>query len=281
MLTLKFLDEVYKEIFSKNLFYLVLLAKAIGGLILFISLSKSFFKSYSQTGKVFSEGEDGFSPYTLFRGLALLFLISLSPEILSFFDSICVWIEETVTKGLSPSTDYFNLAKMPEVPVTPPDPNESSWAQIGRYLLTVIEFINPMNWLGGSLSYVLEFILNIVDFFVYAVFLAQRYFVMGLIKMFLPLMIALSIYDKLRDYIYNVFKIYARYFLVIIPYIFANVFVNTAYIGVMEKVRGNVVGQAGMAVSGITITVFALLLAVVIKFSLYKISMSFMKDLIK
>lgn len=62
---LEYLDKVYKTMFAGGLNYLVIVSKSIGALILVISLWKSFFKSFSKNGKVFSEGDEGFSPYAL------------------------------------------------------------------------------------------------------------------------------------------------------------------------------------------------------------------------
>ena len=89
--------------------------------------------------------------------------------------------------------------------------------------------MNPSSWTGGAYTHITQFLLKILDFLIYPVFLAERYFFMGLIKIFVPLMIALSIFDKTKDYIYNVFKMYARYYLVIIPYAFVVVFANTLF----------------------------------------------------
>jgi hypothetical protein len=124
--------------------------------------------------------------------------------------------------------------------------------------------------------------LKILDFLIYPVFLAERYFFMGLIKIFVPLMIALSIFDKTKDYIYNVFKMYARYYLVIIPYAFVVVFANTLFdtmTVIMTPVSS--IDPGGMAISGGLMVVLALILVIVIKIKLFKVSMPFMKELIK
>jgi hypothetical protein len=124
--------------------------------------------------------------------------------------------------------------------------------------------------------------LKILDFLIYPVFLAERYFFMGLIKIFVPLMIALSIFDKTKDYIYNVFKMYARYYLVIIPYAFVVVFANTLFdtmTVLMTPVSS--VDPGGMAISAGLMVVLALILVIVIKIKLFKVSMPFMKELIK
>jgi hypothetical protein len=124
--------------------------------------------------------------------------------------------------------------------------------------------------------------LKILDFLIYPVFLAERYFFMGLIKIFVPLMIALSIFDKTKDYIYNVFKMYARYYLVIIPYAFVVVFANTLFDTMTVLITPvSSIDPANMAISGGLMVVLALILVIIIKIKLFKVSMPFMKELIR
>jgi hypothetical protein len=104
---------------------------------------------------------------------------------------------------------------------------------------------------------------------------------MGLIKIFIPLMIALSIFDKTKDYIYNVFKMYARYYLVIIPYSFVVVFANTLFDIMTVIMPVPPVDPSSMAISGGLLVILALILVIVIKIKLFKVSMPFMKELIK
>jgi hypothetical protein len=104
---------------------------------------------------------------------------------------------------------------------------------------------------------------------------------MGLIKIFIPLMIALSIFDKMKDYIYNVFKMYARYYLVIIPYAFVVVFANTLFDIMTVIMPVSTIDPGSMAISGGLMVILALILVIVIKIKLFKVSMPFMKELIR
>ena len=278
---LEYLDKVYKAMFAGDLGYLVIVSKSIGALILVISLWKSFFKSFSKNGKVFSEGDEGFSPYALMRMLALLLLVGFSTQILDAFDSACAMVETEALKGFNNKPDLFSVSAPS---VTPPPANESAINGILRKMGEVVNMLNPSSWTGGAYSSVTQFLLKILDFLIYPVFLAERYFFMGLIKIFIPLMIALSIFDRTKDYIYNVFKMYARYYLVIIPYAFVVVFANTLF-DTMTVIAAPVASSYGdpgtMAVSGILMVILSLILVIVIKIKLFKMSMPFMKELIK
>jgi len=276
---LEYLDKVYKSMFAGDLGYLVIISKSIGASILVLSLWKSFFRSFSKTGKVFSEGDEGFSPYILFRMLGLLLLVGFSTQILDVFDSACAMVESEALKGFNNKPDMFTVSSFP---VTPPPANESAIDGVLRKIGEVVNMMNPSSWTGGAYTHITQFMLKILDFLIYPVFLAERYFFMGLIKIFVPLMIALSIFDKTKDYIYNVFKMYARYYLVIIPYAFVVVFANTLFdtmTVIMTPVSS--IDPGGMAISGGLMVVLALILVIIIKIKLFKVSMPFMKELIK
>ena len=275
---LEYLDKVYKSMFAGGLGYLVIVSKSIGGFILVFSLWKSFFKSFSKTGKVFSEGDEGFSPYTLFRMLGLLLLVGFSTQILDVFDSACAMVESEALKGFNNKPDLFTVSSFP---VTPPPANESAIDGVLRKIGEVVNMMNPSSWTGGAYSHITQFLLKILDFLIYPVFLAERYFFMGLIKIFIPLMIALSIFDKTKDYIYNVFKMYARYYLVIIPYAFVVVFANTLFDIMTVIMPVAAIDPGSMAISGGLMVILALILVIVIKIKLFKVSMPFMEELIK
>ena len=276
---LEYLDKVYKSMFAGGLGYLVIISKSIGAFILVLSLWKSFFKSFSKNGKVFSEGDEGFSPYTLFRMLGLLLLVGFSTQILDVFDSACAMVESEALKGFNNKPDMFTVSSFP---VTPPPANESAIDGVLRKIGEVVNMMNPSSWTGGAYTQITQFMLKILDFLIYPVFLAERYFFMGLIRIFVPLMIALSIFDKTKDYIYNVFKMYARYYLVIIPYAFVVVFANTLFDTMTVLIAPvSSLDPANMAISGGLMVVLALILVIVIKIKLFKVSMPFMKELIK
>jgi hypothetical protein len=275
---LEYLDKVYKTMFAGELGYLVIVSKSIGALILVLSLWKSFFRSFSKSGKVFSEGDEGFSPYTLLRMLGLLLLVGLSTQILDVFDSACAMIESEALKGFNSKPDLFTVSSFP---VTPPPANESAIDGVLRKIGEVVNMMNPSSWTGGAYTHITQFLLKILDFLIYPVFLAERYFFMGLIKIFIPLMIALSIFDKTKDYIYNVFKMYARYYLVIIPYAFVVVFANTLFDIMTVIIPVPPVDPTSMVISGGLMVILALILVIVIKIKLFKMSMPFLKELIK
>src|ERR1035437_4155788 len=210
---------------------------------------------------------------------AFILVFGFSTQILDVFDSACAMVESEALKGFNNKPDMFTVSSFP---VTPPPANESAIDGVLRKIGEVVNMMNPSSWTGGAYSHITQFMLKILDFLIYPVFLAERYFFMGLIKIFVPLMIALSIFDKTKDYIYNVFKMYARYYLVIIPYAFVVVFANTLFDTMTVLIAPvSSIDPANMAISGGLMVVLALILVIVIKIKLFKVSMPFMKELIK
>lgn len=276
-MTLQFLDSVYKNIFNMELAYFVYFSKFLGGTILTVMLMKRLFKSFSKHGKVFSTEEDGFSPSELLRGLGLIFLVGISTEILSLFDSILVNIETIAFNAVQSTQDLIDTG---ELPLDLPPHNEDTNTRILRYVMKIAEYLNPMNWITGSMALILQGLFYLIDIFIYPFFLAKRYFIMGIIKLFVPIMIALSIFDKTRDYIYNIFKLYARYFIAIVPMMFVTVMCNLIHSSILEMISHNVWGQATMMVQGGTIRIIAILFVIALKVSLFRESFKLAEKLI-
>ena len=74
---------------------------------------------------------------------------------------------------------------------------------------------------------------------------------------------------------------YARYYLVIIPYAFVVVFANTLFDTMTVIMPVSSVGPESMAISGGLMVILALILVIIIKIKLFKVSMPFMKELIR
>jgi len=277
--------EIYNEVFENiQLNFMVNASKAIGGIIVIVMLSKMVFKSYSENGKVFAintDSESGLSPYKLLRMLFLLLMIGFSTQILELADGIMGSIE---------SEAYVNIKEMPdkiqEVYQTEREFNIQNlgfWDKILNQMNEIIKVINPLNWFGMGTSGFVYIILTIIEMIRYPLFLMQRFFVMGLIKIFFPLMIAFSLFDKTKDYVFEIMKVYLRTYLVIIPWIFVNMFGNTMVNGIMGKLSSNVSGVTSsvMAVSEGMIWAVLMIMLIFFKFKAYNKSREFMKDIIK
>lgn len=278
--------EFYEEIFDlMQLNFMVTASKAIGGLIIIIMLLKMVFKSYSENGKIFStntdSGSNGFSPYQLLRMLFLLLLIGFSTNLLSAGDSIMGVIEEAAFDNMEeiPSNVDNILKQEKQINIDELD----FFDKILNNLNEIIKLLNPVNWIGWGTSGILYIVLEIIEMLMYPLFLMHRFFIMGLIKIFFPLMIALSIFDKMKDYIFEIMKVYLRTYLVIIPWMFVTIFGNTIVTGIIGKLNTKAIGttNAVMTVSEGMIWLVLMLMLIFFKFKAYGRSREFMKEIIK
>lgn len=289
-MNLEYIDSLYKTIFNEQIGTFILFSKVLAGLIIVITTSHDLFKSFSKTGQIFTDKEfDGFSPYKLGRALFLLLLISISTEILSLFDTIMVDIETIALSDIDERRSDITISHLPPLESVIDDVSgavsdfkgDGNWVKKMWLAITkVARALNPLTWIGGSLAYALEFVLMIVDVFIYPFFLTKRYFLLGLIKLFFPLMIALSIFDKLQDYIINILKMYARVFLAIIPMIFCIYVVDMLRFNIQEILNTSTGGNATMAVAGPLVSIVSIVVSVLLKVRLFKESFTVMEKII-
>jgi hypothetical protein len=278
-MTLKFLNGIFTELFSQNLAFLVLAAKTIGALVVLFVLSKKMFVAFSKHGSFFSDKEDGLTGWDVLRPILLVLLIGASTELLSIFDSFLVYIEQAAFKGFD---DTYASKAVLTAPFSVPLPEEDTQSKILRILLRILEVLNPMSWIVGNSSHALYAVSSMFDAFIYPFFLAKRFFVMAMVKLFFPLMIAASIFDKTKDYAFNLMKIYVRAYLSIIPMIFTVYFCNHIYSNLLNIFRNDpdMGGDAFIAISGGAVYLIMMLFLIFIKIALFKQSNQLMDKLI-
>jgi len=275
-MNLELVNKVFHELFDDQLSLFIYAAKFIGVLLFMFTIGKKLMQNFSTKGVNFDKTKEGLNPYDILRAIVLLAVIVSITEILTLFDNILLLIENlgmsAYRKDLSPLALY-------DVPLEDPDTGSSTIDLVLRYLRKINENLNPISFaLKG-----IYIILWMVDIILFVVFIAQRFFFMGIIKLFAPIIIGLSILPEYREMSYNLGKVYLRNFLVIIPYLAVFVFANKIHdalvAGAHEIVGG--VGSTAMILGGqMAVRTVALLAAVVIKAMLLKKSGDFMKQLI-
>lgn len=287
-MNLQYLDSVFKQVYGGGLSPFITYSKALGALILVVVLGFNLYRSFSRTGQIFTEREsDGFSPYELLRGLGLILMVIFSTQILDLFDNIMVDIETIALGSISNASESLTIDHFPtyedmmgSVKDAYSSIKEDNLANIGKNLLKIVNYLNPMTWIGGSLAWVLEYVLMLVDIFVYPFFLTKRYFIMGIIKMMFPLLIAVSIFDKTRDYVTQVLKYYARVYLAIIPMIFASYAIDLLHFNMNSILETNTYAVGVMTVAAPLVRVASVIVAVLLKIRLFKDSFTIMEKLI-
>ena len=125
-------------------------------------------------------------------------------------------------------------------------------------------------------AFILGLFLWIMDLFIYPLFLAERYFLLGLMQAFFPLVISMAVFEKFRDMAYRFFKLYAAVYMVVPAFFLVNVFVNLLYEEINTNFWGTLLGNG--AESGVFAPIVQLGsvgFIVFLKFKLYRRAISF------
>lgn len=275
-MNLELINRVFHDLFDNQLSIFIYAGKFIGVLLFMFTVGKKLFQNFSTKGVSFDKSKEGLNPYDILRAVVLLAVIVSITEILTLFDSILLLIENL---GVSQYKEDLSPLALYHVPLEDPDTGSGAIDLVLRYLRKINENLNPLSWAIKGLY----IILWMVDVILFIVFIAQRFFFMGVIKLFAPIIIGLSILPEYREMSYNLGKVYLRNFLIIIPYLLVFVFANKihdALVAAGNEVGGGV-GSVGMVLGAeLSIRVVALLATVVIKAMLLKKSGDFMKQLI-
>lgn len=279
-MTLEFLDNIFKELFSGDLAVTVTASKVIASIIVLIFLTKKLYNSFGNTGEVFSDKKGGLSPTDLITPIFIIILIGFSSQILNAFDTLLVYFERSALDGLEQARS--SLINPSDANLDLPLPEEDVNRGIYRTLLKIFSLLNPATMFTGSSANAMYGLSYLVDSLIYPFFLAKRYFIMGIVKIFFPLMLALSIFEKTKDYSFNILKIYARAYLSIIPMIFAVWFCDQIFNHILDAFKSNpgVLSTAVVVVAGETIRLLAAILIIFIKIALFKQSVQLMDKII-
>jgi hypothetical protein len=78
-------------------------------------------------------------------------------------------------------------------------------------------------------SFVVSLILWILDLFIYPLFLAERYFLLGIMQAFFPLVISLAVFEKFRAMAHTYFRLYTAVYMLVPAFFLVNLFINALY----------------------------------------------------
>ena len=226
-------------------------------------------KKYNE-GAVSSDGYTwGLSPAELIKNFVVVLLVIFSTQVLDFFDGILVAIE-TEYRNTAPALLPLQLQEMEiEEDINFVEAGTKALSMLYEYLVTPFY---PMK----VVAFILGIFLWIMDLFIYPLFLAERYFLLGLMQAFFPLVISMAVFEKFREMGYRFFKLYAAVYMIVPAFFLVNVFVNLLY----EEINTNFWGN--LLVTGAESGVFAPIIQlgsvgfiVFLKFKLYRRAISF------
>lgn len=216
---LEYVDTVFQTIKNSDFSQYT-----IGGMktlaILFFLVN--ILKKYNE-GVANNEGYTwGLTPAELAKNFAIIILVIFSTQVLGVFDSILVAIE-TQYRDTAPA---LLPLQMQDIDI---EQNVGTWDAAKKAMAMLYEaLVTPLYGLK-ILSFIIGVFLWLLDLFIYPLFLAERYFLLGIMQAFFPLVISLAVFEKFRSMAYNFFKLYAGVYMLVPAFFLVNVFVNNLY----------------------------------------------------
>ena len=126
------------------------------------------------------------------------------------------------------------------------------------------------------LSFIIALFLWLLDLFIYPLFLAERFFLLGIMQAFFPLVISLAVFEKFRSMAYNFFKLYAGVYMLVPAFFLVNVFVNHLYTEINTNFWSSLFGSDwGSNVFAPLLQLGSIGFVVLLKFTLYRKATSF------
>ena len=216
---LEYVDTVFQTIKNSDFSqYTITGMKTLAVLFFLINILKKY-----NEGVATNEGYTwGLSPTDLAKNFAIVILVIFSTQVLGVFDSLLVAIENQY-RDTAPALLPLQMQDMDiEQDVGVWDAAKKAWALLYEALVTPLYGIK-------ILSFIIGVFLWILDLFIYPIFLAERYFLLGIMQAFFPLVISLAVFEKFRSLAYNFFKLYAGVYMLVPAFFLVNVFVNNLY----------------------------------------------------
>ena len=263
---LEYIDAVFQTIQASDFSqYTIAGMKTLAVLFFLINILKKY-----NEGIANKDGYTwGLSPGELAKNFAIVLLVIFSTQILGFFDGILVAIEG----------QYRNTApallplQMQDIPIDE-DIGFLEAAQAAMSLLYEALITPLFGW--NILAFIVSLFLWILDLFIYPLFLAERYFLLGIMQAFFPLVLSLAVFEKFRSMAYNFFKLYAAVYMLVPAFFLVNVFVNAIYTEINSNFWVDLFGtDVGSDFFAPVVQLGSVIFIVFLKFKLYKRATTF------
>lgn len=263
---LEYIDAVFTTIKNSDFSqYTITGMKTLAVLFFLINILKKY-----NEGIVDKEGYTwGLSPGDLAKNFAVIILVIFSTQVLGVFDSILVAIE-TQYRDTAPALLPLQLQDIDiEQDVGALEAAKKAMALLYEALVTPLFGVK-------ILSFIIGLFLWILDLFIYPLFLAERFFLLGIMQAFFPLIISLAVFEKFRSMAYTFFKLYAAVYMLVPAFFLVNIFVNNLYNEINANFWSNLVGSStDNGTIKILIEMGSIAFIVFLKFKLYNRATSF------
>lgn len=263
---LEYIDTVFQTIKNSNFSqYTIAGMKTLAVLFFLVNILKKY-----NEGIANKDGYTwGLSPGELAKNFAVVLLVIFSTQILGVFDGILVAIESQY-RNTAPALLPLQMQDMPlEEDVGVLEATKKAMALLYDALVTPL-----YGW--KIISFIISLGLWILDLFIYPLFLAERYFLLGIMQAFFPLILSLAVFEKFRSMAYTFFKLYAAVYMLVPAFFLVNVFINAIYTEINTNFWVNLFGtDVGSRFFAPVVQLGSVVFIVFLKFKLYKRATSF------
>ncbi|AVR47185.1 hypothetical protein C7S20_19095 [Christiangramia fulva] len=265
-LGLEYIDAIFTTLKQTDISrYTLTGVKTLAVLLFLVNLLKKY-----QEGAVSSDGYTwGLQPADLIKNFTLTLLVIFSSQILGFFDGILVSIESNF-RDTAPALIPLQLQDVEiEQDLGLVEAGSKALSMLYEYLVTPFY---PMK----VIAFIIGLFLWIMDLFIYPLFLAERFFLLGLLQLFFPLVLSLAVFEKFREMGYRFFRLYAAVYMVVPAFFLVNIFINELYRALNMDFWPNLVGEEmESSILAPVIQLGSILFIVFLKFKLYQKAISF------
>lgn len=263
---LEYVDTVFQTIKNSDFSqYTITGMKTLAVLFFLINILKKY-----NEGVANNEGYTwGLTPAELAKNFAVVIIVIFSTQVLGVFDSILVAIESQY-RDTAPALLPLQMQEIDiEQDVGAIEAAKKAMALLYEALVT------PLFGLK-ILAFIIGLFLWLMDLFIYPLFLAERFFLLGIMQAFFPLVISLAVFEKFRSMAYNFFKLYAGVYMVVPAFFLVNVFINLLYTEVNTNFWSDLFGTDwGSLFFAPLIQLGSIGFIVFLKFKLYRRAISF------
>ncbi|SFB93191.1 hypothetical protein SAMN04489722_101294 [Algibacter lectus] len=263
---LEYIDTVFQTIQNSSFSqYTIAGMKTLAVLFFLVNILKKY-----NEGIADKDGYSwGLSPGELAKNFAVVLLVIFSTQILVFFDSILVAVEGQY-RGTAPALLPLQMQDIPiEEEVNFIEAAQAAMALLYEALITPLYGFK-------ILAFIVSLFLWILDLFIYPLFLAERFFLLGIMQAFFPLIISLAVFEKFRSLAYTFFKLYAAVYMLVPAFFLVNVFVNAIYTEINTNFWTNLFGtDFSQGFFAPVVQLGSIGFIVFLKFKLYKRATSF------
>src|SRR5690554_6933050 len=148
----------------------------------------------------------GLSPNELIKNFAVVLVVIFSTQVIGFFDGVLVAIENQY-RNTAPALLSLQFQDFPI------EENIGAIEATKKALTVLYEFLTSPFYGMQLVAFALGVFLWIIDIFIYPLFLAERFFLLGIMKAFFPLVISMAVFEKFREMAYHFFKLYAAVYM--------------------------------------------------------------------